>query len=242
MRPAIASVTAITSTIIRLAKGCRTSRPNDRPSRGADVPREPDRHRARRTNRRDGIGMPGYRHWSWPPWGSDLRSKLLRRTCLRPCCRRPPSSSMRRQPSLSIKRNVVARDQQRHADFIEAPEYTHDFERQVRVEVAGGLVRNQQLGPGHDRARDTDPLLLARGQGLRVPLLLVQQADLVERGTHSLGGFALTDAGDDQRQRDVVGDRAGRTAACGPGRPCRSGGGTWEFAAGGRGSCSGRRR
>ncbi len=41
------------------------------------------------------------------------------------------------------KGNVVARDQQCYADFIEAPEYAHDLQREIRIEIARWLVCNQ---------------------------------------------------------------------------------------------------
>ena len=59
---------------------------------------------------------------------------------------------------------IVARDQHRDADFVEAPEDVHDFERQLGIEVAGRLVRDQHRRLAHDGARDADALLLARRQ------------------------------------------------------------------------------
>ena len=42
--------------------------------------------------------------------------------------------------------HVVARDQHRHADFVEALEDVHDLDREVGIEVAGRFVRDQQGG------------------------------------------------------------------------------------------------
>jgi hypothetical protein len=104
--------------------------------------------------------------------------------------------------------DVVARDQHRDADFVEAAEDLHHFERQIRVEVAGRLVGDEDRRLAHDGARDADALLLAGRQLQRRALLAPQQSDLIERGAHALADFLGADAGDDQRQRDVVEDRA----------------------------------
>ena len=52
----------------------------------------------------------------------------------------------------------------RDADFLEALEHPHDFDGERRVEIAGGLVGDQQLRLADDRARDADALLLAHRQ------------------------------------------------------------------------------
>ena len=48
------------------------------------------------------------------------------------------------------------------------------------VEIAGGLVREQQRRPGHERARQRDALLFAAGQLARIVVETFAQADLVE--------------------------------------------------------------
>ena len=103
---------------------------------------------------------------------------------------------------------VVAGDHDGDADVVEAAEQPHDFERQIRIQVAGRLVGDQQRWLGDDGARDTDALLLARGQLQRQVLLVTEQPDLVERGAHALVHLAPGDAGDNQRQRHVVPYRA----------------------------------
>ena len=73
-----------------------------------------------------------------------------------------------------------------------------------RIEIAGGLVGNEQRRLGHDRARDSHALLLAGGELERPALLLAEQADLIERRAHALVDLAPRHAGDDERQRHVV--------------------------------------
>ena len=59
----------------------------------------------------------------------------------------------------------MRRDHQRDSQLaIEFVETLVHFSRRMRVEIAGWLVRQQQLGPQHDRARHRDALLLAAGQ------------------------------------------------------------------------------
>src|SRR6187401_3543341 len=76
--------------------------------------------------------------------------------------------------------DVVRRDQHRHADRVEALEEVHDLEREVRVEVAGRLVGDQDRRLGDHRTRDADPLLLPRRELERKRALAAQQAHLVE--------------------------------------------------------------
>jgi hypothetical protein len=100
--------------------------------------------------------------------------------------------------------NVVGRDHHGHAHLIEALEQSHDLERELRIEIAGGFIRNEQCRFGDDRPRDAHPLLLAGRELQGAIALMAEQADLVERRAHTLVDFALRHAGDDQRQRHVV--------------------------------------
>ena len=99
-------------------------------------------------------------------------------------------------------------NQYRHANFVEAAKDAHDLKGKVGIEVARRLIRNQQLGPRDDRARDTNALLLARRQRGGALLFLTQQPDLVERSAHAASGFTWPDSRDDQWQRDVIEYRA----------------------------------
>ena len=63
---------------------------------------------------------------------------------------------------------------------VDALEQQHDVGAGVRVEVAGGLVRQQRQRPVDEGAGDRDPLLLAAGQLVGQPLCLPFQADQLE--------------------------------------------------------------
>ena len=100
---------------------------------------------------------------------------------------------------------VVARDEHRHADVGEAQEQPHDLFGELRIEVARGLVRDEQRRPRDDGARDADALLLARATARSAQRrLLAEQPHLVERGAHLAPDLAVAGAVDDERQRDVV--------------------------------------
>ena len=59
---------------------------------------------------------------------------------------------------------IVRGDDHGHADFLESLEYAHDFDREPGVEIAGGLVGDQQLRLADDGTRDADALLFADRQ------------------------------------------------------------------------------
>src|SRR5258706_1976548 len=56
---------------------------------------------------------------------------------------------------------VVRREEHGHADLVERFEELEDRVRRLRVEVAGGLVGDEDRGTIHDRACDAQALLLA---------------------------------------------------------------------------------
>ena len=103
--------------------------------------------------------------------------------------------------------HIVAGDDHRHADLVEAFEQFHDLERELRIEIAGGFIGNEQRGFRHHRAGDADALLLAGREFQRAAFFLAEQADLIERRADALVDFALRDTGNDQGQRYVVGHR-----------------------------------
>lgn len=112
------------------------------------------------------------------------------------------------------QRQVVRGHQHRGPRSVEPAEQIHDVARQGGVEVAGRLVREQQLRLGHDGARDAHPLLLATRQGRRKGLLPMQQTDLAQRRAHAPPHFLTgRPAGDDERQRHVVEDGSFRQQA-----------------------------
>src|SRR4051794_9315025 len=103
------------------------------------------------------------------------------------------------------------------------------------VEVAGGLVGQNDLRPGDQRTADGDPLLLAAGQFGGPVVQPVGEADGFDDRVQPLAvGFAT---GQPHRQGDVLrrgqgrdpGERLGPRAAPAPapnsGRPCRTDGG-----------------
>ncbi len=57
--------------------------------------------------------------------------------------------------------DVVRGDDDSHARFLEAFEQAHHFAREIGIEVAGGLIRDEQRRLAHHRTRDTDALLFA---------------------------------------------------------------------------------
>src|SRR5690242_18217928 len=63
---------------------------------------------------------------------------------------------------------IVGHHDNCRAGAVDAVEQTHDFDRGVRVQVPGGLVREQDQRPVHECAGDGHTLLLATGKLLRV--------------------------------------------------------------------------
>ena len=83
-----------------------------------------------------------------------------------------------------------------------APEEAEHLGARARVEVAGGLVGEDDLGSAGQGARTRHPLLLAAGELARAVAQTVAQADRVDDGVEPLlVGLA---AGDVQGQRDVL--------------------------------------
>ena len=101
-----------------------------------------------------------------------------------------------------------------------------DLFRRLAVEVAGGLVGDQQPGVGDDGAGDGDALFLAPGELGRAVVRAVGETDEVEgAGARARGvrrGFARTAAAAVRRSRrprgSAPGDRAGRCSRRGRAR------------------------
>ena len=83
------------------------------------------------------------------------------------------------------QRDVMTRDEQRNADLIESPEYTHHLQRKIRVEISSGLIGYQKFWFADDGPRNANALLLAGGKRFRILLLFIQQSDLIERRSNS---------------------------------------------------------
>ncbi len=73
----------------------------------------------------------------------------------------------------------------------------------LAIEVAGGLVAEQQRGIGHDRPRDGDALFLTARQFPGRVLRPVCQPDDVERDGPALGTFPAAEVRQEERQLDV---------------------------------------
>ena len=77
----------------------------------------------------------------------------------------------------------------------------------VGVEVAGGLVGDEDHRPVDEGARDRDPLLLAAGELVGHPVALAVEADHLE-GLGDQGGDVAAGAADDlEGEGDVLADR-----------------------------------
>ena len=74
----------------------------------------------------------------------------------------------------------------------------------ARVEIAGRLVGDDQIGIGDDGARDGDALLLAARERARVVVEPLVEADDAQRGLGALQALGLVEMREQQRQRDVV--------------------------------------
>jgi len=75
---------------------------------------------------------------------------------------------------------VVGGHHHRGPRAVDAVEQLHDAHGGGRVEVAGGLVGDQDHRPVHECARDRDALLLATGELVRHPVALAVQAHQLE--------------------------------------------------------------
>ena len=91
-----------------------------------------------------------------------------------------------------------------YTDPIERFKQTHDFPGQLRVQVPGGFVRNQEPGPGDNRPGDAYPLLFAAGENGGVGPLPTQQTNLIQGRPGSTLYVPRVEARYLQGQRDVV--------------------------------------
>ena len=82
-----------------------------------------------------------------------------------------------RRPTRAHQLAVVRGDDHRRATRVDLAEQIHDFERQIRIEVAGRLVGEHQLRVVDERASDRNPLLFAARQFLGKRVDAVLQAD-----------------------------------------------------------------
>jgi hypothetical protein len=87
---------------------------------------------------------------------------------------------------------------------VDPVEQPHDLDRRVRVQVAGGLVGEQDQRPVDERPRHRDTLLLTAGEFVRVAVLLAAEADEFQYLGHHPPGHRLRLADDLQRERHVL--------------------------------------
>ncbi len=94
--------------------------------------------------------------------------------------------------------------------FVEPFEQPHDFEAGLRIEVAGGLVRQENRRVVHERARDGHALPLTARQFVGTMGHAIDELHFRERSLRSLQTVLGRHAGVDERQLDVVQRRGSR--------------------------------
>jgi hypothetical protein len=88
---------------------------------------------------------------------------------------------------------------------VQPPEELEHLGGRDRVEVAGRLVADDQLGVGGERPRDRDALLLAAGELGREVVGLVAETDELEVALRLLEAFALRAPAREVERQDSVG-------------------------------------
>jgi hypothetical protein len=79
---------------------------------------------------------------------------------------------------------------------------------QLRIEVAGRFICQQQDRLYHDRTRDTHTLLLTSRQRSRQSALARQQSDTIQRGADTPSNLRPGSTRHNQRQRQIFEDAA----------------------------------
>ena len=103
---------------------------------------------------------------------------------------------------------IVRGDDDRDTDFLETLEELHHITRERVIEIAGGLVGDEDRGARDYGTRDADALLLTNGEFKRQRAFVLQQTDLIERRAHSFIDIPKWRIRYDQGQSDVVVNRA----------------------------------
>src|SRR5437660_8618748 len=99
---------------------------------------------------------------------------------------------------------AVGDDDQRLAARVQRAEQVQDGLGGARVELAGRLVREQQRGLVHERARDRDALLLAPGERRRAVVHAVAEAHVAQHALGTGARVARRTPGVARGQRDVL--------------------------------------
>ena len=90
------------------------------------------------------------------------------------------------------------------AHFTHPLQQFHHFQTQLRVDVAGGLVRNDQLGAVGKCTGHSHALLFAAGKGVRISLGLILQMHQFQHVLHTVTDLLALDIGDVHGKSDVL--------------------------------------
>ncbi len=100
---------------------------------------------------------------------------------------------------------VVRHEQHGHAGaLVDVADQVHQLPSGGTVEVSGGLVREDDGRPDHQRAGDREPLLLAAGEVCRMVARPVREIHQRERVVDAGVDLRLPHAVEDQRHADVL--------------------------------------
>ena len=99
---------------------------------------------------------------------------------------------------------IVRRDNDRGAEPVQLDEQAQQAVADHRIDVAGGLVGEQQLGPGDHGPGDRRALLLAAGEDRGVGVDALAEADPAEQVGHVVAIIRLALAHDPQGKRHVL--------------------------------------
>jgi hypothetical protein len=120
------------------------------------------------------------------------------------------------------QRAVMGGDQHGRSQPVEFAEQSDQSLADFRIDIAGRLVGEKQIGTGDDGARDGDTLLLAAGQRGGSGVQAVGEPHPAQQFFHVLGVIVGTAAGEPQGQRDIVEGRKMIEQPESPGTPPRS--------------------
>src|SRR6185437_2832494 len=102
------------------------------------------------------------------------------------------------------QRLVMRGDDDGGAQLVHLLEQAQQAERHLVVDIAGGLVGEQQAGSADHRAGNGDALLLAPRQRCRLGVKVIGKADPAQQLDDVLAYLLLRETGDPERQRRVV--------------------------------------
>src|SRR5215210_121368 len=101
---------------------------------------------------------------------------------------------------------IVRYHANRRASRVQFLEQVHHRLAALRIEVAGGLVRQEDNRLASHRARDSDALLLTTGELARQVFGSMRHADPFERRCDPLASFARRHSTVGERQLDILED------------------------------------